>query len=179
MGALLSQNLLMVAVLLLLDDDDDDLLILLSSQMNSRSEALQILQQRNQQIQLAMQLLANERASHLGRGHPTGGRQPLPKNIPDITMTLINHTLSGQPIVCVQTIGWTAAEFYHILGFLVTEVNAPGNVRGTSFRGCKYNLTGRFFIALYYAKHNCTFANLQFVFSIASSAINVDVLFLI
>ena len=110
----MSQNLLMAAMILILDDDDDDLLILLSSQMNTRSEALQILQQRNQQIQLAMQLLANEQASHLGRGYPTGGRQPLPKNIPDITMALINHTLASQPIVCVQTIGWTPKEFQHI-----------------------------------------------------------------
>ena len=61
----------------------------------------------------------------------------------------------------------------------MTDVNAPGNVRGTHFRGCKYNLTGRLFIALYYVKHNCTFANLQFVFSIASSAINVDVYFIL
>ena len=57
----------MVAMILLLNDDDDDMLILLSSQMKTRIEALEILQQRNQQIQLAMQLLANEQASHLGR----------------------------------------------------------------------------------------------------------------
>ena len=175
----MSQNLMMVAMILLLDDDNDELLIFLSSMTNTQSEALQILQQRNQQIQLAMQLLANEQSSHLGREYPTGGRQPLPKNIPDITMALINHTLSAQPIVCVQTVGWTAAEFHHILGFLVTDVNTQENIRGTNFRGCKYNLTGRLFIALYYVKNNCTFASLQFVFSIASSAINVDVYFIL
>ena len=174
----MSQNM-MVAMILLLNYDDDDMLILLSSQMKTRIEALEILQQRNQQIQLAMQLLANEQASHLGRGYPTGGRQPLPKNIPDITMALINHTLSAAPQVCVQTIGWTAAEFHHLLGFLLTDVNAAENIRGTNFRGCKYNLTGRLFMALYYVKHNSTFANLQFVFSIASSAINVDVYFIL
>lgn len=154
----MNQNVLVVMGMFALFDDDEE-----DNDMDDRDSNL---------IELAIALERVSLNTHLGRGHITTG-VPRNRSLLGFNTSIVDYVLS-EPAKCINIIGFTSKEFYHVLPYVEREVRRKSGT--ISLAHHKATIRQRLFILLFFLSSNLTMRKLEVIFNLAKASIHEDVI---
>ena len=128
-----------------------------------------ILGKRIREVDLAIELVAEERLNMPGRGYMAGGDTPRAPNIPSFNYHLVDRCLRD-PIKCQSAITFTPNEFLYWLPLFEAE----GLLSGLK-KGSKMNFREKLFVLLYFMKNNSNYTSLESTFNISKSCVEESI----